>query len=68
MRVGVEEEMEFNGSAKNIVFALISDNLFHQVASCLTAKEIWDKLKTTHKGTQQQKDNQDTRVMIITNS
>ena len=53
-----KEEMEFNGSAKNIIFASISDNLFHQVSSCSKAKEMWDKLKTTHEGTQQQKDNQ----------
>ena len=53
-----KEEMEFNGSAKNIIFASISDNLFHQVSSCSEAKEMWDKLKTTHEGTQQQKDNQ----------
>ena len=53
-----KEELEFNGSAKNIIFASISDNLFHQVSSCSKAKEMWDKLKTTHEGTQQQKDNQ----------
>ena len=53
-----KEEMEFNGSAKNIIFASISDNFFHQVSSCTKAKEMWDKLKTTHEGTQQQKDNQ----------
>ena len=53
-----KEEMEFNGSAKNIIFASISDNLFHQVSSCPKAKEMWDKLKTIHEGTQQQKDNQ----------
>ena len=47
-----KEEMEFNGSAKNIIFALISDNLFHQVSSCNKAKEMWDKLKTTREGTQ----------------
>ena len=28
-----KEEMEVNGSAKNIIFASISDNLFHQVSS-----------------------------------
>ena len=32
--------------------------MFHQVSSCLTAKEMWDKQKTTHEGTQHQKDNQ----------
>ena len=53
-----KEEMEFNGNMKNIIFALISDNLFHQVSSYITTKEMWDKLKTTHEGTQQQKDNQ----------
>ena len=53
-----KEELEFNGSAKNFIFASISDNLFHQVSSCGKAKEMWDKLKTTHEGTQQQKDNQ----------
>ena len=53
-----KEELKFNGSAKNIIFASISDNLFHQVSSCSKAKEMWDKLKTTHEGTPQQKDNQ----------
>ena len=38
----IKEEMEFNGSAKNIIFASISDNLFHQVSSCSKAKEICD--------------------------
>ena len=28
-----KEEMEFNRSTKNIIFASISDNLFHQVSS-----------------------------------
>ena len=53
-----KEELEFKGSVMNIIFASISDNLFHQVSSCSKAKEMWDKLKTTHEGTQQQKDNQ----------
>ena len=53
-----KEELEFKGSVKNIIFASINDNLFHQVSSCSKAKEMWDKLKTTHEGTQQQKDNQ----------
>ena len=52
-----KEEMEFNESAKNIIFASISENLFHQVSSCSKAKEMWDKLQTTHEVTQQQKDN-----------
>ena len=59
------KEMEFNESAKNIIFTSISDNVFHQVSSCLTAKEMWDKLKTTHEGTQHQKDNQ---VGILVNN
>ena len=53
-----KEEMEFNGSEKNLIFALINDTSFHQVSSLLTAKEMWDKLKTTHEGTQPHNDNQ----------
>ena len=48
-----KEVMELNGSVKNIIFASISENLFHQVSTCSKAKEMPDKLKTTHEGTQQ---------------
>ncbi|XP_070046315.1 uncharacterized protein [Nicotiana tomentosiformis] len=43
--------IEVNAKAKNLLYNAISGEEYEKISSCETAKEIWDKLEVTYKGT-----------------
>ncbi|GAV85408.1 UBN2 domain-containing protein, partial [Cephalotus follicularis] len=40
----------------HVFYCALGPNEFNRIRSCLSAKEIWDKLESTHEGTNQVKD------------
>ncbi|GAV67402.1 UBN2 domain-containing protein, partial [Cephalotus follicularis] len=40
----------------HVFYCALGPNEFNRICSCLSAKEIWDKLESTHEGTNQVKD------------
>ena len=45
-----------NFKANNTLHCALNPTEFNRISTCKTAKEIWDKLKVTHKGTSQVKE------------
>ena len=52
---GEKDRANLNDKAKNALFCILSQEEFNRVVNCNTAKEVWDTLETTHKGTGQVK-------------
>ena len=54
----VEErrDMEINAKAMNTLICVLSSKEFNCVSTCKTTKEMWDKFKVTHEGTNQVKE------------
>ena len=49
------KKMQVNFKAINTLYCALNPNKFNRISTCTRAKEIWDKLKITHKGTSQVK-------------
>ena len=47
---------ELNAKAMNLLYCALDPNEFNQISICNSAKEIWDRLEVTHKGTNQVKE------------
>ncbi|XP_070039822.1 uncharacterized protein [Nicotiana tomentosiformis] len=45
-----------NAKAKNLLYNAISGEEYEKISSCETAKEMWDKLEITYKGTNKVKE------------
>ncbi|GAV76503.1 UBN2 domain-containing protein, partial [Cephalotus follicularis] len=45
-----------NAKAKHIIICAINSNEFNRVSSCVSAKDIWDRLEVTYEGTNQVKE------------
>ncbi|GAV56902.1 UBN2 domain-containing protein, partial [Cephalotus follicularis] len=44
-----------NAKAKHIIICAINSSDFNTVSSCISAKEMWDRIKVTYEGTNQVK-------------
>ncbi|GAV67719.1 UBN2 domain-containing protein, partial [Cephalotus follicularis] len=45
-----------NAKAKHIIICAINLNDFNRILSCISAKEMWDRLEVTYEGTNQVKE------------
>ncbi|GAV58529.1 UBN2 domain-containing protein [Cephalotus follicularis] len=45
-----------NAKAKHIIICAINSSEFNRVSSCVSAKEMWDRLEVTYEGTNQVKE------------
>ena len=50
------ELLQVNATAKLILVCGLHANEYNRISGCITAKEIWDKLEITYKGTSQIKE------------
>ncbi|GAV64687.1 UBN2 domain-containing protein, partial [Cephalotus follicularis] len=50
------KRVKMNAKAKHIVICAINSNDFNRVSSCVSAKEMWDRLEVTYKDTNQVKE------------
>ncbi|GAV87604.1 UBN2 domain-containing protein, partial [Cephalotus follicularis] len=48
--------VQMNAKAKHIIICAINSSEFNIVSSCVSAKEIWDRLEVTYKGINQVKE------------
>ncbi|GAV58509.1 UBN2 domain-containing protein, partial [Cephalotus follicularis] len=48
--------VQMNAKAKHIIICAINSNDFNIVSSCVSAKEMWDRLEVTYEGTNQVKE------------
>ncbi|GAV74513.1 zf-CCHC domain-containing protein/DUF4219 domain-containing protein, partial [Cephalotus follicularis] len=48
--------LQLNSKAKHVLFCVVGPNEFNRISSCDTAKEMWDLLEVTYKGTNQVKE------------
>ncbi|GAV80231.1 hypothetical protein CFOL_v3_23692 [Cephalotus follicularis] len=44
------KKVQMNAKAKHIIICAINSNEFNRVSSCLSAKEMWDRLEVTYEG------------------
>ncbi|GAV80026.1 UBN2 domain-containing protein [Cephalotus follicularis] len=51
-----KKKLEMNAKAIHMIFYALSPNEYNRVSSCYSAKEIWDRLEVTYKGTDQIKE------------
>ncbi|GAV81087.1 UBN2 domain-containing protein [Cephalotus follicularis] len=51
-----KRNLQLNARAMHVFYCALGPNEFNRIRSCLSAKEIWDKLESTHEGTNQVKD------------
>ncbi|GAV87447.1 LOW QUALITY PROTEIN: DUF4219 domain-containing protein/UBN2 domain-containing protein, partial [Cephalotus follicularis] len=56
------KKIQLNAKAKHVIICALNSNEFNRVSSCATAKEMWDRLEVTYKGTNQVKD---TKINIL---
>ncbi|VFQ62058.1 unnamed protein product [Cuscuta campestris] len=47
------KKVENNAKAINIIYCAVNPNDYRKISCCTTAKEMWDKLEITYKGTDQ---------------
>ncbi|GMJ12467.1 hypothetical protein HRI_004915900 [Hibiscus trionum] len=45
------KKMELNCKALHILFCAFGPNIYENISSCESAKEVWDKLEVTYEGT-----------------
>ncbi|GAV59067.1 LOW QUALITY PROTEIN: UBN2 domain-containing protein, partial [Cephalotus follicularis] len=50
------KRVQMNAKAKHIIICAINSNEFNRVSSCVSAKEMWDRLEVTYEGTNQIKE------------
>ncbi|GAV58877.1 DUF4219 domain-containing protein/UBN2 domain-containing protein [Cephalotus follicularis] len=50
-----KKNLQLNAHAMHVFYCALGPNKFNRIRSCLSAKEIWDKLESTHEGTNQVK-------------
>ncbi|GAV64971.1 zf-CCHC domain-containing protein/UBN2 domain-containing protein, partial [Cephalotus follicularis] len=50
------KKVQINAKAIHIIICAINSNEFNRVSSCVSAKEMWDRLEVTYEGTNQVKD------------
>ncbi|GAV68363.1 zf-CCHC domain-containing protein/UBN2 domain-containing protein, partial [Cephalotus follicularis] len=50
------EKVQMNAKAKHIIICAINSNEFNRVSSCVSTKEMWDRLGVTYEGTNQVKE------------
>ncbi|GAV74122.1 zf-CCHC domain-containing protein/DUF4219 domain-containing protein/UBN2 domain-containing protein, partial [Cephalotus follicularis] len=50
------KRVQINTKAKHIIICAINSNDFNRISSCVSAKEMWDRLEVTYKGTNQVKE------------
>ncbi|GAV78593.1 DUF4219 domain-containing protein/UBN2 domain-containing protein [Cephalotus follicularis] len=48
--------VQINAKAKHIIICAINSNDFNRISSCISTKEMWDRLEVTYKGTNQVKE------------
>ncbi|GAV84769.1 UBN2 domain-containing protein, partial [Cephalotus follicularis] len=48
--------LQLNSKAKHVLFCAVGPNEFNRISSCDSAKEMWDLLEVTYKGTNQVKE------------
>ncbi|GAV68999.1 DUF4219 domain-containing protein/UBN2 domain-containing protein [Cephalotus follicularis] len=51
-----KKNLQLNARAMHVFYCALGPNEFNRIRSCISAKEIWDKLESTHEGTNQVKD------------
>ncbi|GAV69299.1 LOW QUALITY PROTEIN: zf-CCHC domain-containing protein/UBN2 domain-containing protein, partial [Cephalotus follicularis] len=50
------ESVQMHAKAKHIIICAINSTDFNRVSSCISAKEMWDRLEVTYEGTNQVKE------------
>ncbi|GAV69223.1 UBN2 domain-containing protein, partial [Cephalotus follicularis] len=50
------KRVQINAKAKHIIICAINSNDFNRISSCVSAKEMWDRLEVTYEGTNQVKE------------
>ncbi|GAV89818.1 UBN2 domain-containing protein, partial [Cephalotus follicularis] len=50
------KRVQINAKAKHIVICAINSNNFNRISSCVSAKEMWDRLEVTYEGNNQVKE------------
>ncbi|GAV68791.1 zf-CCHC domain-containing protein/UBN2 domain-containing protein [Cephalotus follicularis] len=50
------KKVQMNAKAKHIIICSINSNEFSRVSSCVSAKEMWDRLEVTYEGTDRVKE------------
>ncbi|GAV90426.1 hypothetical protein CFOL_v3_33835 [Cephalotus follicularis] len=50
------KRVQMNAKAKHIIICAINSSDFNRVSSCISAKEMWDRLDVTYEGTDQVKE------------
>ncbi|GAV70627.1 UBN2 domain-containing protein [Cephalotus follicularis] len=48
--------VQIDANAKHIIICAINSNDFNRISSCISAKEMWDRLEVTYEGTNQVKE------------
>ncbi|GAV62209.1 UBN2 domain-containing protein, partial [Cephalotus follicularis] len=48
--------VQMNAKAKHIIICAINSSDFNKVSSCISTKEMWDRLEVTYEGTSQVKE------------
>ncbi|GAV58732.1 DUF4219 domain-containing protein/UBN2 domain-containing protein [Cephalotus follicularis] len=48
--------VQINAKAKHIIICAINSNDFNKILSCISAKEMWDRLEVTYEGINQVKE------------
>ncbi|GAV57642.1 UBN2 domain-containing protein, partial [Cephalotus follicularis] len=48
--------VQLNAKAKHVIICAINSSEFNRVSSCISAKEMWDRLEITYEGKNQVKD------------
>ncbi|GAV84773.1 LOW QUALITY PROTEIN: UBN2 domain-containing protein, partial [Cephalotus follicularis] len=56
------KRVQINAKAKHIIICAINSNDFNRISSCISAKEMWDRLEVTYKETNQVKEAKSMRV------
>ena len=51
-----KREAQLNAKAMNVLYRALDANEFNMISTCSSAKEIWDRLKVIHEGTNQVKE------------
>ena len=51
-----ERMAQLNAKAMNLLYCALDAQEFNRISSCISAKEIWDKLEVTYEGTNQVKE------------
>ncbi|GAV60725.1 UBN2 domain-containing protein, partial [Cephalotus follicularis] len=50
------KRVQINAKAKDIIICAINSNDFNRISSCISTKEMWDRLEVTYEGTNQVKE------------